>query len=35
MTLDCLRTALEPLNLTEIDARLETILEEASKKEPA
>ena len=34
-TLDRLRTALEALNLTAIDARLETLLEEAAKKEPA
>lgn len=35
MTLDRLRTVLETLSLTAIDARLETLLEEASKKEPA
>ena len=30
-----LRTALTALNLTAIDARLETLLENASKKEPS
>jgi DNA replication protein DnaC len=34
-TLERLRTTLTPLNLTAIDARLESLLENASKKEPA
>src|SRR6476659_8476230 len=34
-TLESLRTTLAALNLTAIDARLETLLESASKKEPA
>ena len=35
MTLEWLRTTLAALSLTAIDARLETLLENASKKEPA
>ena len=35
MTLERLRTTLTALSLTAIDARLETLLENASKKEPA
>jgi DNA replication protein DnaC len=35
MTVERLRTALAALNLTAIDARLETLLENAAKKEPA
>jgi hypothetical protein len=35
MTLERLRTTLAALSLTAIDARLETLLESASKKEPA
>jgi hypothetical protein len=34
-TLERLRTALAGLNLTAIDARLETLLESASKKDPS
>src|SRR5947199_10396277 len=35
MTLERLRTTLTALSLSAIDARLETLLESASKKEPA
>src|SRR5438477_4997898 len=35
MTLEPLRTTLAALSLTAIEARLETLLENASKKEPA
>ena len=35
MTLERLRTTLAALSLTAIDARLEALLESASKKEPA
>ena len=35
MTLERLRTTLTALSLTAIDARLETLLDSASKKEPA
>jgi hypothetical protein len=34
-TLERLRTTLTGLSLTAIDARLETLLENAAKKEPA